>query len=131
LPNFRKIKDFLTFDLMFTLPLNGFSSNLEYYRVSSSRHYLKTIQVPTLILHAKDDPLMHPGVVPKEQELADCVTLELSNHGGHLGFLMPAKRGVMPRSWLEERIPAHLAQFLTATEQPQALNPPSLIPLSH
>lgn len=91
------------YDDLVTAPLHGFSDADDYYRKSSSRQYLSAIQIPTLILHAKDDPFMTNEAIPTADELSDKVTLELADHGGHVGFIsghLPFR----PRYWLEQRI---------------------------
>lgn len=110
----QKMKDckcFWTFDEYVTAPLCGFSHVYEYYRLASSRYYLKDINTPTLLIHSLDDPFMTKEVLPKAEELSDAVCLELSAKGGHVGFIagnIPGK----PQYWLEERIPSFLAPFL-------------------
>ena len=68
----------------------------------------KDIATPTLILHAKDDPFMTPEVLPKEDELSSSVTLEVHEHGGHVGFV--AGSLFKPEYWLEGRVVAHLGK---------------------
>lgn len=111
LPDLHTLRDFRAFDDAVTAPLNGFADAADYYARCSSRPFLRHIRVPTLILHAADDPFMHPDVVPAEGELAPCVRLELSAHGGHVGFVAGNRLG-RPRYWLEERIPCYLDTVL-------------------
>lgn len=111
IPDLHTLCDFIQYDEAITAPLHGFSGADEYYDRCSSRYYLKDIQTPTLILHASDDPFMSPHVVPSNEELSDSVRLELSPHGGHVGFVSKGKAG-RPAFWLEERIPAHLSAYL-------------------
>ncbi len=106
----RTLRTFRTFDHRVTAPLHGFASADDYYRKSSSRAFLKHIQTPTLLLHAEDDPFMHPGVLPKPGELSPEVTLELSAHGGHVGFVQGSPW--RPTYWLEKRIPQFLRNHL-------------------
>ena len=104
---------FWTFDNQVTAPLHGFSNVHSYYRESSSRQYLRHIEVPTLIIHAKDDPFMTVDVLPTETELSEKITLELSKKGGHMGFIAGTKIG-KPVYWLDRRIPEFIAkEFLT------------------
>lgn len=106
-----KWRNFHLFDNFVTAPLHGFASSREYYRLCSSRQFLKSIKIPTLLLQAKDDPFLAPGAIPADEELAEPVVLELSNKGGHVGFIA----GRFPwrtERWLEQRIPAYLAQYL-------------------
>lgn len=102
------LKTLYDFDEKITAPLNGFAHAKAYYQASSSRQYLAQIKTNCLIIHAKDDPFMTPEVIPNAEELSASTTLELSNHGGHVGFI--DKNGY----WLEKRIPEFLAeQFIT------------------
>jgi predicted alpha/beta-fold hydrolase len=111
LPKLHRLRDFFEYDDAVTAPLHGFAGVDDYYRRCSSRQFLRHIRVPTLILHAKDDPFMSPEVVPREDELSDQVRLELSESGGHVGFVGTNSRG-RPVFWLEQRIPAHLREYL-------------------
>ncbi|CEG57607.1 hydrolase [Legionella fallonii] len=105
---------FWTFDNQVTAPLHGFSSVHAYYRESSSRQYLKRIATPTLIIHSLDDPFMTKDVVPREDELSESVTLELSKKGGHAGFISGNKPG-FPIYWLDQRIPEYIAEQLNTS----------------
>ena len=101
------------FDDAVTAPLHGFLDAHDYYRRSSARRYLGGIAAPTLILHARDDPLMSEAVIPAPQELSGSTTLELSDGGGHVGFI----GGASPAEadyWLERRIPKFLAGLVPA-----------------
>jgi predicted alpha/beta-fold hydrolase len=100
---------FWTFDNQVTAPLHGFSSVHSYYRESSSRQYLRTIETPTLIVHAKDDPFMTEDVLPTESKLSEAVTLEVSDKGGHVGFIAGNKIG-KPIYWLDKRIEEYLVK---------------------
>ncbi|MCB1738611.1 MAG: hydrolase [Gammaproteobacteria bacterium] len=98
---------FRRFDDAVTARLHGFAGVDDYYTRSSSRQFLKAIRIPTLILHAEDDPFMTPDAIPAANELSPDVTLELSKHGGHVGFV-----GAGPnRYWADARIAAHLAHY--------------------
>lgn len=113
LRDFERWNCFWTFDDRVTAPLHGFSSVHAYYRQSSCRQYLKNIQVPTLILQAKDDPFMTPEVLPRDEELSAAIQLELSEKGGHVGFVS----GMIPgraEYWLEQRIPDYLNSRLNS-----------------
>lgn len=106
----NSLRTFEAFDSAITAPLHGFTDAADYYRRASSRPFLPWIRKPTLILHSLDDPFMSPSAVPRGPELPPAVTLELSRHGGHVGFI--GGLGLKPSYWLEERIPAFLEEFL-------------------
>ena len=103
----RDIKDFWDFDAAFTAPINGFENAQDYYAKSSARQYLASIQKPTLIIQSMDDPFMSPAVIPQEDELSNSVCLELSEKGGHVGFVS----GYLwkPEFWLEKRVVEYFA----------------------
>lgn len=104
----RWVRDLRTFDDLVTAPIHGFNSADHYYAVSSCRQYLKDIGAPTLILHAADDPFQSAAGIPAACELSSAVNLELSAHGGHVGFLQGSSRGIAWKSWLAPRITAYL-----------------------
>lgn len=108
-----RLANFWAFDDAVTAPLHGFRDARDYYARSSSRQFLNRIRVPTLIVHAIDDPFMTDKVVPRDDELSPSIRFALSAHGGHVGFVdgpWPWRAGY----WLERRIPAFLADTLAA-----------------
>lgn len=107
----KALKTMWDFDDQITAPLHGYDGVHDYYSQASSRQYLKHIRVPTLLLHALDDPFMTPDSVPAEAELSNCVTLELSEKGGHVGFVN-GEYPWAPNYWLEKRIISYLKQQL-------------------
>ena len=107
----KNLDTFTKFDENVTAPLHGYAGADDYYQKCSGLQFLKSIQAPTLVLHALDDPFMNHNVVPKVQELSPSVAYELSRRGGHVGFLTgsPWRMG----SWLQTRIPDFIEeQFL-------------------
>lgn len=78
---------FAEFDDAVTAPLHGFTGKDEYYDRCSSIGFLGDIGIPTLIINSLDDPFMTPASVPAEERLPDCVSLEVSAQGGHIGFI--------------------------------------------
>lgn len=96
-------KTFWEFDHRLTAPLHGFRDVHDYYEQCSSIHFLKSIERPTLILHAADDPFMTTAALPSEHQLSRLVCLELSRYGGHVGFVSGSSP-LFPHYWLDERI---------------------------
>ena len=97
-------KNFHEFDHHVTAQLHGFTGVDDYYAQSSSNQYISSICTQTLVLHAEDDPFLDKAAIPAIKNFPDSVALELSKHGGHVGFI--DKQGY----WLERRI----AYFLDA-----------------
>ncbi len=104
-------RDFFEFDEAYTAPLNGYENALDYYARAECGAHLAAIRRPTLVINAKDDPFMVREVLPQPEQLAPCVTLELSQRGGHVGFVGRDANG-QPEFWLERRIAAHLEQVM-------------------
>ncbi len=86
---FKKAKSFKDFDGLFTAPVHGFSSAEDYWRKCSSKHFLKDIQIPTLILNALDDPFLPKECYPFDFcKNSHFVHLETPQYGGHVGFTL-------------------------------------------
>ena len=49
------------FDEMYTAPVAGFESAADYYARCSGNQFVESIQIPTLILTAEDDPIVPPN----------------------------------------------------------------------
>lgn len=103
------IKTLRTFDDRITAPLSGFIDSADYYHKASCRQFLGGIRIPTLILHARDDPFIDSICVPRPGELPPSCTLELSRQGGHVGFLTSGLQqpGLY---YLEHRLPQWFLQ---------------------
>ena len=90
------------FDEMFTAPASGFRSADDYYAFASAQPYISQIRVPTTILAAADDPLV--STEPFGQlDLPPSVTLCLTRHGGHLGFIARRSNDA-DRRWMDWRV---------------------------
>jgi hypothetical protein len=105
-----ELRTFRQFDHAITAPLHGFSGVDDYYNHSSSKPFLKSITIPTLMLQARDDPFLPEAALPDEAELGSTVTLEISRRGGHVGYVS-GWNPLQPTYWLEQRILQHLATF--------------------
>jgi predicted alpha/beta-fold hydrolase len=107
----RQFKSFRDFDEHITAPLHGFEDADDYYDKCSSRNFLKGITTPTLIVHAKDDPFMHESIVPDIDALSPNVCLELSEKGGHVGFMQGTPW--RPKIWMQQRANTFFQPFIT------------------
>jgi len=110
LKNMNKIKTIRDFDDWITAPLYGFESAEDYYQQCSSRQFLSAIKMPVLIIQAYDDPFMGSKMLPHITELSPDVQLELSQAGGHVGFIGGSI--LRPYYWLERRVPDYLSAFI-------------------
>ncbi|MBV9957566.1 MAG: alpha/beta fold hydrolase [Acidobacteria bacterium] len=100
----RTIRDF---DNRFTAADAGYRDADEYYTRASSQLLIQNIRVPTLIIHAQDDPfipfesLQHPSIAGN-----NAVLLLAPEHGGHLGFVAGESESAEgeDRFWAENRV---------------------------
>lgn len=112
------IKSFWNLDEKVTAPINGFHNAVDYYHRSSCGPWIKHITAPTLIIHAKDDPMIPASTIPTNKTFTQAVTLELSEHGGHVGFVGGSLH--KPDFWLDKRIPKFLnEQLIVNNKRPQ------------
>jgi predicted alpha/beta-fold hydrolase len=105
----RQARTLRDFDAAITAPLHGFRDADNYYARSSSTQYLPGIAVPTLLLHAGNDPFLPASAIPCPEQLPGCVQLEIFARGGHVGFVSGAPPGHL--EWLPERLLGHLGQY--------------------
>lgn len=107
-----KITSFWQYDDRVIAKLYDFANVEDYYQRSSSRQFLQSIRVPTLLIQAQDDPFMTPAVIPDINELSASVFLETTTAGGHVGFISGINP-FRPEYWLEQRIPEFLLEQLS------------------
>lgn len=100
LSDLHKVRTFRDFDDRVTAKLLGHKDALEYYEQNSCLPYLKDIEIPTLIINAKNDPFLGKKCYPiREAYKNDSLFLEMPDSGGHLGFFH-LKKGPY---WSEQR----------------------------
>jgi predicted alpha/beta-fold hydrolase len=115
-PRPRKLYEF---DDRFTAPLSGFAGGADYYARCSAAPLLKNIRLPTLIIAAKDDPLI-PAAIFDGPERSESIDLYVAGGGGHLGFI--ARGGAdSDRRWLDWRLLEWLGlkEHFMPLDQPQ------------
>lgn len=101
------------FDDAVTAPLHGFRDAADYYARSSAGPLLGSVQTPTLLLHAANDPFLPAAALPRRERLSAAIGLEVSTGGGHVGFVHGAPPGRI--DWLPQRLLAHFAAHRPVT----------------
>jgi predicted alpha/beta-fold hydrolase len=87
------------FDDVFTAPLHGFRNTDDYWDRASAKPGLSRVQIPALVLNARNDPFIPASSLPTQCQVSDCVTLWQPAAGGHVGFAsgaFPADLKEMP-----------------------------------
>ncbi len=75
------------FDEVCVAPMNGFAGAEDYYTRSMALSYLGGIEIPTLVVHAQDDPWIPAAAYRAFDWRANpALTLLLPRGGGHVGF---------------------------------------------
>jgi predicted alpha/beta-fold hydrolase len=99
LPNVRNLREF---DDAFTSVASGFLNVSDYYYRASSIRVIENIRLPTLIIHAEDDPFI-PFEPLRHASFAEnpYILVVATEHGGHVAFISSMKNE--DRFWAENR----------------------------
>ena len=91
LPTIATVRDF---DDVYTAPHFGFKDAADYYYRASAMRVIDRVRIPALIISSEDDPFVpcQPFRDPKVTGNPS-ITVRLSPHGGHCGFIAPAAGG--------------------------------------
>lgn len=117
-PEFRaalaKVRDIIDFDERLTAPINGYAGASDYYSRCSAIRFLPEIPVPTLVIHALDDPWI-PGAAYRDHDWEANPNLMplLPERGGHVGF-----HGAGSRVWSDDCMLQFLDRLSAGDGQP-------------
>jgi predicted alpha/beta-fold hydrolase len=83
----RASRSIYEFDHRFTAPCNGYRSVEEYYERTAGAQFIAGLTVPTLLVHACNDPWIpvRPYLELKDRLPPGCQML-ITSSGGHVGF---------------------------------------------
>jgi predicted alpha/beta-fold hydrolase len=98
------------FDNAVTAPLHGFRNTDEYWSTATTRPLLPHIQVPTLVLNARNDPFLPAEALPSRHQVSAAVELDQPRHGGHAGFMTGPFPGRI--DWLSRRVFGYLERHV-------------------
>ncbi|MBX7160460.1 MAG: alpha/beta fold hydrolase [Acidimicrobiia bacterium] len=103
-------RSFAELDDVFIAGAAGYAGAYAYWRGESPLQRLHAIGVPTLAVHAADDPVIVDGTYARAGTVASgaAVTLELNDWGGHAGFHAAGD----PVAWADRRIASFLRGVL-------------------
>ena len=102
--NLHLVRTIIEFDDRFTSVAHGFANAADYYYKASSLRVMHKIRVPTLIIHAQDDPFI-PFAPLRDPSVGGnpYILLVDPERGGHVAFLGTAKDNE-DRFWAENRL---------------------------
>ena len=119
----KGLRSLREFDDQITARYCGFRDAQDYYTRAAASQFLDRIAVPTLILHADDDPFIRVLPDTRRKILQNpCITYLETIHGGHCAFLAEAN-GYDGR-WAERQAIA----FVQRVERGESVAAPSWAP---
>jgi predicted alpha/beta-fold hydrolase len=98
----QRARNLYDFDNLVTAPLHGFRDADDYWQRASAKPLLPGIRVPTLLLHALNDPFLPVCALPSAKEISASVRAEFPAGGGHVGFVSGSFPGHL--EWLPQRL---------------------------
>ncbi len=101
----RGIRTIEEFDSRYIAPAFGFESVNDYYAKASALTVMGQIRIPTLIIHAADDPFIpiEPLRDPSVTANPNILLIE-TERGGHVAFVADEPREDEDRFWAENRL---------------------------
>ena len=89
----KEINSLLAFDNIYTAPAHGFENAEDYYKKNSSGQFLPHVNIPVLLMNARNDTFLSPNCYPTTfAATSKYLFLEQPEHGGHVGFHQSNKR---------------------------------------
>ncbi|MGM0582589.1 MAG: YheT family hydrolase [Bacteroidota bacterium] len=105
----KSFSDFHEFDTHYSAKIFGYKDAQDFYDSVQCYPHLKNINVPTLILNSLNDPMLTGDCYPESvAEQNNNIELELTEHGGHVGFLQKGKA----HTYAEERALSFFGKIL-------------------
>jgi predicted alpha/beta-fold hydrolase len=102
------IKSLIEFDDQYTAPIHGFKNAIDYYQQCSAIRFIESINRPTLIVNALNDPFLSKDCYPDHLQDHPYLKFEYPYRGGHVGFALFNQNGLY---WSELRA----LQFIRST----------------
>jgi hypothetical protein len=99
-----RLGSFRQYDAEVVVPTYGFRDVDDYWERASSKHVLADVVVPSLVLHAADDPMV-PGSTVRGSlvHASSAVDVEVSSQGGHIGWFEGLDEESFVRPWAVRR----------------------------
>jgi predicted alpha/beta-fold hydrolase len=99
----RNVRSIEQFDHLYVAPAFGFAGADDYYAKASSLPFIGRVRIPTLIIHAQDDPFI-PFEPMRDPSIAanPYVLLIATERGGHVAFVSASSDD--DRFWAENRL---------------------------
>lgn len=99
-----EVKSVRQFDDAYTATHAGYLDSQDYYHRASALRIIDKVKLPTLVIHAQDDPFIpHDPLLAPEVVNNPSIAVLLPERGGHVGFLGEPRPDEDNR-WAENRV---------------------------
>jgi len=100
----RRIRTIRQFDDAYVAPHCGFRDSADYYERASALRVINRVSIPTLIVHAKDDPIIPFAQIKRTEVTSNPNVIVIApEQGGHVGFISANGEGDQ-RFWAETTV---------------------------
>jgi predicted alpha/beta-fold hydrolase len=107
----KRLRTIRAFDQEVIAPMHGFASAEDYYVRASAGPFVERIRVPTLLVHAEDDPMVPVHTMRAWLRAAPAALEQAwSRRGGHVGWFA----GMNESSWVDTWAMDRTRRFLEA-----------------
>lgn len=96
----KPFKTIWDFDEVYTAPAAGFADVEDYYAKCSAKQFIDAIEIPTVILCARDDPFIPPSVF-ENLRLNLPINTIFPDRGGHMGYLTSKATPFGDHRWMD------------------------------
>lgn len=101
----KRMGSFRDYDGNVIVPMHGFKNVDEYWDAASPGKWLSKIEVPSLLVHAMDDPMVPDFTIePWLGQASKAVSLEVSQRGGHIGWVSGFDEKSWIHSWANQKV---------------------------
>jgi predicted alpha/beta-fold hydrolase len=100
----RRLRTIRAYDGHVIAPMHGFASAEDYYTRASAGPFIDRIRLPTLLVHAEDDPMVPASTVRAWLGPAPPALVQAwSRSGGHVGWVTGLSESSWVNTWALER----------------------------
>ena len=100
-----RIRTVRAYDTLVVAPMHGFSSAEDYYARASAGPFVRHIELPVLVVHAEDDPMVPAALVREDLAAAPRnVEQAWSERGGHVGWFSSLGEEEWVKTWAVEQV---------------------------
>lgn len=118
---FGPIRTVREFDDAITAPCFGYRDAEEYYEAAGAKKVIATVQVPTLMITAEDDPFVpYVSFLAARVEKNPSIQFVAPEHGGHCAFI--SNKSGPERFWAEQRIVEFCEEIWRLRDQPKGFS---------